>query len=92
MNLWGWRGLPWQAMEQALADFVVDPSRMSQAEAYLPAFWDAQVRQGRARCRVLAAPSGWVGLTHPGDLDQAREHVHALCRAGDYGDLPPALA
>ena len=92
MNLWGWRGLPWQAMEQALADFVVDPSRMPQAEAYLPAFWDAQVRQGRARCRVLAAPSGWVGLTHPGDLDQVREHVHALCRAGDYGDLPPALA
>lgn len=92
MNLWGWRGRPWPAMEQALAEFVADPSRPPHAEAYLPAFWDAQVRQGRARCRVLAAPSGWVGLTHPGDLDPVREHVRALCAAGDYGDMPSVPA
>ena len=92
MNLWGWRGRPWPAMERALAAFVADPSRPPQAEAYLPAFWDAQVRQGSARCRVLAAPSGWVGLTHPGDLEQVREHVRGLCRAGGYADMPRAPA
>jgi hypothetical protein len=92
MNLWGWSGRPWRAMEEALARFVADPARPPQAEAYLPAFWDAQVRQGRARCRVLPAPAGWVGLTHPGDLDLVRGHVRALCRAGGYGDMPSAPA
>ena len=88
MNLWGWRGRAWSAMADALAAFIDDPGRTPQSEAYLPAFWDAMVRQGRAHCRVLPAPSGWVGLTHPGDVDAVRQHVAALCAAGHYAGMP----
>ena len=88
MNLWGWRGRAWSAMADALAAFIDDPGRTPQSEAYLPAFWDAMVRQGRAHCRVLPAPSGWVGLTHPGDVDAVGQHVAALCAAGHYAGMP----
>jgi hypothetical protein len=88
MNLWGWRGDPWAAMGGALSAFIDSPDRSPQAEAYLPVFWDAMVRQGKARCRVLDAPAGWVGLTHPGDHEAVRHHVAALCAAGRYADMP----
>lgn len=88
MNLWGWQGKPWAAMGSALSAFIDSPDRSPQAEAYLPVFWDAMVRQGKARCRVLTASTGWVGLTHPGDLEAVRHHVAALCAAGHYADMP----
>ncbi len=92
MNLWGWRGDPWASMADALSAFIDDPTRAHQAEAYLPAFWDRMVRQGRAHCQVLPASTGWVGLTHPGDLAAVRRHVLALCAAGDYASMPPLTA
>ena len=88
MNLWAWQGRPWDAMAQALSAFLDDPERPPHAEAYLPAFWDRMVRDGRTRCRVLPAPEGWTGLTHPQDLERVRHHVQELCARGRYATMP----
>jgi hypothetical protein len=88
MNLWAWQGRPWDAMAQALSAFLEDPHRSPQAEAYLPAFWDRMVRDGQTRCRVLPAPEGWTGLTHPQDLERVRHHVQELCTQGRYATMP----
>jgi hypothetical protein len=94
MNLWGFTPEVFAVLEEQFAAFLTAPHRAPDAEFLLSTALDEQVTAGRARLRVLAAPSPdrWLGMTFAADVPAVRAAIASLVRAGMYpADLRAAF-
>lgn len=83
MNVWGFRPPVWEAMASYFAAFLRgDPG--TEAECYLPDFVDAEVRGGRAHCRLLRTGDSWCGITYREDRAACVQAIAARTAAGEY--------
>ncbi len=84
MNLWGFRPDVFGILANGFRRFLAERGGDPAAEYQLPTEIDAARQAGAARVRALAAGESWFGLTHPQDLDEARQRIAALVAAGAY--------
>jgi hypothetical protein len=92
MNLWGFAPDMLPVLMDQFAAFLDAAAGDPDAEFPLSTAVNAQVAEGRARLRVLAAPDRWFGMTFAADLPAARDALATLVRAGTYpADLRAAF-
>jgi len=72
MNLWGFAPGLGRPLAEAVARFQDDHRHESDAELPLPTAVDGLVADRLLTVEALPAGTTWVGVTHPGDLDEAR--------------------
>lgn len=84
MNLWGFRPDVFGILADGFRRFLAARGGDPAAEYQLPTEIDAARRTGAASVRALAAGERWFGLTHPQDLNEARQRIAALVAAGAY--------
>lgn len=84
MNLWGLHPFVFEHLAAGFERFVAEHAGDERAEFLLPAVIDDLVASGVTRVRVRRTDADWLGVTYPGDLDDARRHLADLVAAGIY--------
>jgi hypothetical protein len=84
MNLWGLHPFVFDHLATGFERFVSVHRGDERAEFLLPAVIDDLVASGVTRVRVRRTGADWLGVTYPGDLEDARRHVAALVASGVY--------
>ena len=84
MNLWGLRPGLLKALERDFSRFVSDHAADSKAEFLLPEVIGAMVLRGDVVVDVRPTSATWLGITYPGDIDDARQQVAMMIAGGDY--------
>lgn len=74
MNLWGFDPSVGPALADAAAAFAADHDD-PKSELPLPTAIDVEIRAGRLTVEAIAAGTTWYGVTHPGDLTDARRRA-----------------
>jgi NDP-sugar pyrophosphorylase family protein len=87
MNLWGLHADVFEHLARGFTDFVAGHRHDPKAEFLLPEVIGELNRAGRP-VRVHRSDAEWLGVTYPGDLDDARRRLAELVAAGRY---PPTL-
>jgi hypothetical protein len=88
MNLWGFVPAFLTELRSAFERFLRDRGASADAELYLPAAVQDDIRAGRARVRVLPSTDRWCGITNPRDKDDVVRFIRGLV---DQGAYPPKL-
>ncbi|MGJ3242919.1 MAG: nucleotidyltransferase family protein [Opitutales bacterium] len=83
LAFWGFTPALFPALEGALTDFLREHGDDPEAECFLPAVVDRQLRAG-TRCTVLTADSPWFGITHRDDQPRVAAALARLHQAGVY--------
>jgi len=83
MNLWGLQADVFDHLARGFADFVATHRHEEKAEYLLPEVIGELSRAGR-RVRVHRTDAEWLGVTYPGDLDDARRRLGDLMAGGSY--------
>ncbi len=84
MNLWGLQPQVFDALRDGWASFHAAHAEDPKAEFLLPTVIGSLVDAGEASVAVHSTASTWVGVTYPGDLDEARATIAALTAEGIY--------
>jgi hypothetical protein len=84
MNLWGLQPFVFDHLAAGFARFVEEHRGDERAEFLLPEVIDGLVSSGVTRVRVHRTAASWLGVTYPGDLDDARARIAELVDAGVY--------
>jgi hypothetical protein len=86
MNLWGLQPSLFGHLAERFASFAQREGHGPKAEFQLPTVITDLVREGLVEVRVRRTEASWLGVTYPGDLDDARLKMAAT------GPLDPGSA
>jgi NDP-sugar pyrophosphorylase family protein len=84
MNLWGLQPFVFDELREGFGRFVADHRDDPKAEYLLPEVIGQLTDRGVASVRVHRTSAEWLGVTYPGDLDDARQRMAELVKAGAY--------
>lgn len=84
MNLFGFTPSIFYFLESGFRDFLREKGNESEAEFLLPEIIGKLVKENIAKVRVIPTSSPWFGVTHPEDLEFARNKIRELIEAGEY--------
>ena len=84
MNLWGLRRGLFDELEERFVRFVAEHCDEPKAEFQLPTVISDLVARDAATVSVHHTASDWLGVTYPGDLDDARAQMAGYIAEGTY--------
>ncbi len=84
MNIWGFTPDVFRLLDAEFDRFVSERGDDPDSEFLLPAAVNTILAAGHARARVIPATDPWFGITHPGDLVNARAEIRRLIAQGRY--------
>lgn len=84
MNLWGLQPQAFDALRVGWEAFHDAHGQDPKAEFLLPSVIGELVAEGRATVAVHGTDATWVGVTYPGDIDEARSTIARLVADGTY--------
>jgi hypothetical protein len=88
MNLWGLQHDVFEHLDRGFAAFVDAHRHDERAEFLLPEVIGGLADAGRV-VRVHRTDAEWLGVTYPGDLDDARRQMARLHERQDPGRRSP---
>lgn len=88
MNLWGFPPAFFEVLERQFDAFLTHamPEAPLKRELYLPEAVGKQIRDGRAKVKVLPTQEQWYGITYPEDLEAVIAAIAEKTRSGQYPD------
>lgn len=78
MNLWAFPHRLFERLDQEFGLFLDHHGGDESAEFLLPTVVSEMMADGELSVRVIPTTSAWVGITHPADLDIARERIASM--------------
>lgn len=86
MNFWGFPPNFMEALKRELVRFFNEDLKNNplKAEAYLPSAVERELKEGRARARVLPTQESWMGVTYQEDKTEVEKGFFEKSRAGLY--------
>jgi hypothetical protein len=88
MSMWGFLPSLFPQLRAQFVEFLKQHGGEATSEFYIPAAVNGLVSTGAARCRVLASPDSWFGVTYQEDRPAVVQRIQQLVASGAY---PPAL-
>ncbi|MBQ6552321.1 MAG: NTP transferase domain-containing protein [Clostridia bacterium] len=85
MNCWGFTPDAIDKLAEGFPRFFEENAgRLDKAEYFLPEFVSRQLKEGKARVKVLTTSEGCCGVTYREDLPKLRARIAAFTEAGKY--------
>jgi hypothetical protein len=83
MNMWGFRPVLFERMQQSFERFIDEKGHDMKAHYSIPAFMNEQIAGG-TRVKVVETPARWMGLVSHDDKIQTVLRINDLIRKGMY--------
>ncbi|MBR7149218.1 MAG: nucleotidyltransferase, partial [Firmicutes bacterium] len=84
MNMWGLTPEFLDVLKEGFPKFLDEHGQDLKSEYLLPEIIDRQLKQGKARVKVLETRDQWYGITYQEDRASVEEAIGALVKKGDY--------
>jgi len=84
MNMWGLTPEFLDVLKEGFPKFLDEHGQDLKSEYLLPEIIDRQLKQGKARVKVLETRDQWYGITYQEDRAAVEEAIGALVTKGDY--------
>ncbi len=84
MNMFAFTPGIFELIEPDFRNFMKNNKDNIKSEYYLPSAVDKQIKDGKAKVKVLSTPEQWFGLTYKEDKAIARKKILDAVNAGKY--------